>query len=97
MRTKLRQALLRLRHRSLVVTSFPSSIWRSVGDPGKISMGSLRLMKTAMALTPFERLARMRRSFEKNRSILAEDYKYFTTHAPDRAKDQNVKQADKHG
>jgi hypothetical protein len=28
--------------------------------------------------TPHERLARMRKSFEKNRSVLAEDYKYFT-------------------
>ena len=28
---------------------------------------------------PHERLARMRESFEKNRSVLAEDYKYFTT------------------
>ena len=26
-----------------------------------------------------ERLARMRKSFKKDRSILAEDYKYFTT------------------
>jgi hypothetical protein len=28
--------------------------------------------------TPNERLARMRKSFEKNRSVLTEDYKYFT-------------------
>jgi hypothetical protein len=29
--------------------------------------------------TPHERLARMRKSFEKNKSVLTEDYKYFTT------------------
>jgi len=29
--------------------------------------------------TPHQRLARMRKSFEKNKSILTEDYKYFTT------------------
>lgn len=29
-------------------------------------------------LTPHERLTRMRKSFEKNRSILTADYKYFT-------------------
>jgi hypothetical protein len=29
--------------------------------------------------TPEERLARMRKSFEKNKSMLTEDYKYFTT------------------
>ena len=28
---------------------------------------------------PQERLARMRKSFGRNRSVLAEDYKYFTT------------------
>jgi hypothetical protein len=33
----------------------------------------------ASKATPHERLARMRKSFEKNRSVLAEDYKYFTT------------------
>jgi hypothetical protein len=30
-------------------------------------------------ITPRERLVRMRKSFERNRSMLAEDYKYFTT------------------
>ena len=30
-------------------------------------------------MTPQQRLARMRESFEKDRSVLAEDYKYFTT------------------
>jgi hypothetical protein len=30
-------------------------------------------------MTPHERLARMRKSFEKNKSVLTEDYKYFTT------------------
>jgi hypothetical protein len=30
-------------------------------------------------MTPQERLARMRKSFEKNKSMLAVDYKYFTT------------------
>ena len=29
--------------------------------------------------TPYERLARMRKSFERNGSVLAADYKYFTT------------------
>jgi hypothetical protein len=29
--------------------------------------------------TPHERLTRMRKSFAKNKSMLAEDYKYFTT------------------
>jgi hypothetical protein len=33
-------------------------------------------------MTPSKRLARMRQSFEMNRSVLAEDYKYFT--APDK-------------
>jgi hypothetical protein len=28
---------------------------------------------------PHERLARMRKSFEKNKSVLTEDYKYFIT------------------
>jgi hypothetical protein len=28
---------------------------------------------------PHERLVRMRKSFEKNKSVLTEDYKYFTT------------------
>jgi len=39
---------------------------------------------------PHERLARMRKSFEKNRSVLTEDYKYFTT--PDKAGKPRVKQ-----
>ena len=29
--------------------------------------------------TPLQRLARMRKSFEKNKIVLTEDYKYFTT------------------
>ena len=29
--------------------------------------------------TPHERLARMCKSFKKNKSVLIEDYKYFTT------------------
>jgi hypothetical protein len=28
---------------------------------------------------PYERLARMRKSFEKDKSMLTADYKYFTT------------------
>ena len=28
---------------------------------------------------PAQRLARMRESFEKNKNVLAKDYKYFTT------------------
>jgi hypothetical protein len=30
-------------------------------------------------MMPIERLARMRVSFEKNKSVLATDYKFFTT------------------
>lgn len=30
-------------------------------------------------LTPDERLTRMRKSFDRYKSVLAEDYKYFTT------------------
>jgi hypothetical protein len=30
-------------------------------------------------ITPHQRLARMRKSFEKDKSMLTEDYKYFTT------------------
>jgi hypothetical protein len=30
-------------------------------------------------VTPQERLTRMRRSFQKNKSVLTADYKYFTT------------------
>jgi hypothetical protein len=33
----------------------------------------------ARMTTPHERLTRMRKSFAKNKSVLAEDYKYFTT------------------
>jgi hypothetical protein len=29
--------------------------------------------------TPHDRLARMRKSFEKDRSVLADDYNYFIT------------------
>jgi hypothetical protein len=29
--------------------------------------------------TPHQRLVRMRKSFERERSVLAADYKYFTT------------------
>jgi len=31
------------------------------------------------ALTPYERLVRMRKSFERNKSVLVEDYQYFST------------------
>jgi hypothetical protein len=31
--------------------------------------------------TPHERLARMRKSFEKDKSVLTEDYKYLFHHA----------------
>src|SRR5580704_15426739 len=44
--------------------------------------------------TPNERLVRMRKSFAKDRSVLAEDYKYFTT--PDKAAKQPAKGAN-HG
>jgi hypothetical protein len=40
--------------------------------------GELKRRKREM-MTPHERLARMRKSFERDRSVLAEDYKYFTT------------------
>jgi hypothetical protein len=30
-------------------------------------------------ITPNQRLARMRKSFDRNKSVLTEDYKYFTT------------------
>jgi len=43
-------------------------------------------------ITPQERLARMRKSFEKDKSVLAEDYKYFTT--PDKPVKQPRKQSD---
>jgi hypothetical protein len=29
--------------------------------------------------TPYQRLARMRKSFARNKSVLTEDYKYFIT------------------
>jgi hypothetical protein len=55
--------------------------------------------------TPQQRLDRMRKSFEKNKSVLTEDYKYFIT--PDKPgkqpmkqsdeKPANVSQPDKHG
>jgi hypothetical protein len=38
--------------------------------------------------TPTQRLSRMRKSFEKNKSVLAVDYKYFTT--PDASAKQRV-------
>ena len=34
-----------------------------------------------MMTTPHQRLVRMRKSFERNKSVLTADYKYFT--APD--------------
>ncbi len=40
--------------------------------------------------TPQQRLARMRKSFEKDKSVLTEDYKYFTT--PDKAAKQRAQQ-----
>jgi hypothetical protein len=40
--------------------------------------------------TPYERLARMRESFVKDRSVLTEDYKYFIT--PDKTPKQRAKQ-----
>jgi hypothetical protein len=42
--------------------------------------------------TPQERLARMRKSFAKNKSVLTEDYKYFIT--PDKAAKKPRKQSD---
>jgi hypothetical protein len=43
--------------------------------------------------TPHERLARMRKSFERNKSVLTEDYKYFTTpDAPIKSQPEQPKQ-----
>jgi hypothetical protein len=42
--------------------------------------------------TPQERLARMRKSFAKNKSVLTEDYKYFIT--PDKVLKTPRKQSD---
>jgi len=39
--------------------------------------------------TPQQRLLRMRKSFAKNKSVLTEDYKYFTT--PDKPTKQRAK------
>jgi hypothetical protein len=39
--------------------------------------------KAKKMTTPQQRLARMRKSFAKNKSVLSEDYKYFTT--PDKS------------
>jgi hypothetical protein len=36
-------------------------------------------MRRPNALTPYERLIRMRESFERNKSMLVEDYQYFST------------------
>jgi hypothetical protein len=41
---------------------------------------------------PHERLARMRKSFAKDKSVLTEDYKYFIT--PDKPAKQPKKQSD---
>jgi hypothetical protein len=42
-----------------------------------------------VTLTPQQRMARMRKSFERNKSVLTADYKYFTT--PDKAAKQSAK------
>jgi hypothetical protein len=39
-------------------------------------------------MTPQQRMARMRKSFERNKSVLTKDYKYFTT--PDMPSMQRV-------
>jgi hypothetical protein len=41
-------------------------------------------------ITPYERLARMRKSFMEDKSVLIEDYKYFTT--PDKTAKQRAEQ-----
>ena len=46
--------------------------------------------KRGQMITPQERLNRMRKSFEKNKSVLAEDYKYFIT--PDKPTKKRTKQ-----
>jgi hypothetical protein len=37
------------------------------------------MRKLSEMTTPQQRLGRMRKSFERSRSVLTEDYKYFTT------------------
>jgi hypothetical protein len=38
-----------------------------------------RTLPETVAGGPFKRLTRMRKSFEENKTILVDDYKYFTT------------------
>ena len=47
-------------------------------------------MPGGQIITPDQRLSRMRKSFEKNKSVLTEDYKYFIT--PDKPAKQRAKQ-----
>ena len=42
------------------------------------------------SITPYQRLACMRKSFEKDKSVLTEDYKYFIT--PDKKPMPRAKQ-----
>jgi hypothetical protein len=42
-------------------------------------MEELKKRRKQEMMTPHERLARMRKSFDRNRSVLTQDYKYFTT------------------
>jgi hypothetical protein len=46
--------------------------------------------KGKKVITPNERLARMRKSFARDKSVLTEDYKYFTT------PDKEAKQMEEH-
>jgi hypothetical protein len=50
------------------------------------------MMQRNDTITPGQRLARMRKSFEKNKSVLTEDYKYFTT--PEKPAKQKRKQSE---
>lgn len=60
-----------------------ASSWRL-----NITFSALRMNSQ---MTPLERLARMRRTFEKSRAVLVEDYEHFTTPpvTPDAPKSQS--------
>jgi hypothetical protein len=79
-----------------------------VSEQGHGSAGYSQFSRGREMTTPQERLARMRKSFEKNRSVLTVDYKYFITPAAPSmprgsmfehiaTQKRLVKQPDKHG
>jgi hypothetical protein len=57
---------------------------------GHIGFASRNRQATTEMTTPHERLARMRKSFAKNKSVLTKDYKYFIT--PEKADKPRVRQ-----